>query len=212
MAEEDGKRRRRGGGLSAEDLALWESVAAQVAPLDKWDIAVPEPEPPAAAAGAGTPKQKPASRRKPPPAAARPKPPPPPPPRSLTIDRRTLQGLRRGKTPIDARLDLHGHRQASAHAALAAFLKGAARSGRRFVLVITGKGAPPGAGGHDDREGGALPIPERRGVLRSAVPHWLREPALADLVVGVAAAGPLHGGSGALYIQLRRKGIGGPKR
>ena len=51
MAEEDGKRRRRGGGLSAEDLALWESVAAQVAPLDKWDIAVPEPEPPAAAAG-----------------------------------------------------------------------------------------------------------------------------------------------------------------
>ncbi|MFC3229940.1 Smr/MutS family protein [Marinibaculum pumilum] len=192
--------------MSAEDLALWESVAAQVAPLDNWDIAVPEPELPAPAAGVGTPKQKPAARRKPPPAATKPKPPPPPPSRSLTIDRRTLQGLRRGRTPIDARLDLHGHRQASAYAALAAFLQGAARSGRRFVLVITGKGAPPGAGGRD--EDGDLPIPERRGVLRSAVPHWLREPALADLVVGVAAAGPLHGGSGALYIQLRRKGPG----
>ncbi|MEQ8345938.1 MAG: Smr/MutS family protein [Sneathiellaceae bacterium] len=196
--------------MSAEELALWDSVAAQVQPLAKPDLAppdipaVPPSPPPAAAAPEPRPRARKPTPGKPPAAIAS----APPPPRRLEgIDRRTLQGLRRGRTPIDARLDLHGHRQATAHAALAAFLQGAARSGRRFVLVITGKGAPPGAGGRTDD--GDLPIPERRGILRSAVPHWLREPALADLVVGVAAAGPLHGGSGALYIQLRRKGLGG---
>jgi DNA-nicking Smr family endonuclease len=61
--------------------------------------------------------------------------------------------------------------------------------------VITGKG---GAGSGD-------PIFEERGVLRRAVPHWLRLPDLRTLVLGFEEASPHHGGSGALYVRLRRK-------
>jgi DNA-nicking Smr family endonuclease len=63
--------------------------------------------------------------------------------------------------------------------------------------VITGKGRD------EPDEPGPIPT-RRRGVLRQAVPRWLAEPPLADLVLGVGPAGPGHGGNGALYVLLRR--------
>lgn len=112
------------------------------------------------------------------------------------IDRRTDQKLRQGKIEIDATLDLHGLSQARAHARLASFLARAAADGARTVLVITGKGMPSsGFGEAPDR---------RRGVLRDAVPRWLEEAPLRDLVWGIRAAGPRQGGDGALYVLLRK--------
>ncbi len=35
-------------------------------------------------------------------------------------------------------------------------------------------------------------------------PHWLREPDLRSIVLGFEEAGRAHGGSGALYVRLRR--------
>ena len=46
---------------------------------------------------------------------------------------------------------------------------------------------------------------EERGVLRRAVPHWLRLPDLRTLVVGFEEAVAHHGGGGALYVRLRRR-------
>ena len=46
---------------------------------------------------------------------------------------------------------------------------------------------------------------EERGVLRRMVPHWLRLPDLRHLVIGFEEASPQHGGSGALYVRLRRR-------
>ncbi|MFL5135469.1 MAG: Smr/MutS family protein, partial [Microvirga sp.] len=46
---------------------------------------------------------------------------------------------------------------------------------------------------------------EERGVLRRMVPHWLRLPDLRSLVIGFEEASPQHGGSGALYVRLRRR-------
>ena len=46
---------------------------------------------------------------------------------------------------------------------------------------------------------------DRRGVLREQVPRWLSSPDLRDLVVGFTEAGRTHGGSGALYVRLRRR-------
>jgi DNA-nicking Smr family endonuclease len=63
------------------------------------------------------------------------------------------------------------------------------------VLVVTGKGGAP--------SGDALF--EERGVLRRVVPHWLRLPDLRPLVLGFEEAAGHHGGSGALYVRLRRR-------
>jgi len=56
------------------------------------------------------------------------------------------------------------------------------------VLVITGKGSSSGGDG----------------VLRRAVPAWLSTPAFRMLVSSHDHAARNHGGSGALYVRLRR--------
>ena len=105
------------------------------------------------------------------------------------IDRRTTERLRRGKLAIEARLDLHGRFQEDAHGALNRFIVDSAGAGRRVVLVITGKGR----------------VSEGGGVLRKNVPHWLRLAPCGPLVLAAVPAQPQHGGSGALYVMLRRK-------
>ncbi len=114
------------------------------------------------------------------------------------LDKRNAQRLRRGQYPIDAELDLHRHTQAQAERALRLFLKRAQASGKRCVLVITGKGKAEGEGGSWDAEG-------RIGVLREQVPRWLDEPRNRALVVAWHPARPKDGGVGALYVLLRRK-------
>ena len=42
------------------------------------------------------------------------------------------------------------------------------------------------------------------GVLKAAVPRWLGEPELRPHVLAIAPAQPRAGGSGALYVLLRR--------
>jgi len=102
------------------------------------------------------------------------------------IDRANAERLKRGKHPVEARLDLHGMTQDEAHRALASFIRGARASGKRCVLVITGRGS---AGG---------------GVLRAAVPRWLDEPEFRPHLLAIATAQPRDGGAGALYVMLRR--------
>ena len=101
-------------------------------------------------------------------------------------DKANADRLRRGQHPVEGRLDLHGMTQAEAHRALASFIRGARVSGKRCVLVITGRG----------RLGG--------GVLRAAVPRWLAEPEFRPHLLAIATAQPRDGGTGALYVMLRR--------
>lgn len=105
------------------------------------------------------------------------------------LDRRTMDRLRRGQIRVEGRLDLHGHTQDEAQSALVDFLRRAQGSGKRCVIVITGRGRM-GRGG---------------GVLRSQTPRWLNLPSLRPLVLGFATAQPKDGGSGALYVLLRKK-------
>lgn len=114
------------------------------------------------------------------------------------LDRRTAERLRRGERSPDARLDLHGMTAERAHAALDRFLSGALRDQHRCVLVITGKGGKPVA----DDAGYMRPD---RGVLRQAVPRWLRAGRFARDIVGIFEAHRRHGGAGALYIYLKRR-------
>jgi DNA-nicking Smr family endonuclease len=104
------------------------------------------------------------------------------------LDRRSAERLKRGQLRPEARLDLHGMTQEEAHRALEGFLTSAQESGKRAVLVITGKGSGGG-----------------RGVLRDAVPRWLGEAPNRGRVLATATAQPKDGGSGALYVLLRRR-------
>jgi DNA-nicking Smr family endonuclease len=115
---------------------------------------------------------------------------------SLNIDRKAQRDLKRGKSNPEARLDLHGITLAQAHPALNRFILGAQADGKRLVLVITGKGK-------DRDEGG--PIPQKLGILRHQVPHWLQIPPLKQAVAGISVANQRHGGAGAYYVRLRRR-------
>ncbi|ABV95176.1 Smr protein/MutS2 [Dinoroseobacter shibae DFL 12 = DSM 16493] len=113
----------------------------------------------------------------------------------VTMDRKAFGKLKRGKLKPEGRLDLHGMTLSQAHPALNRFILGAHSQGKRLVLVITGKGK--------DRDQGG-PIPERLGVLRHQVPHWLSIPPLSSVVLQVTTAHLRHGGGGAYYVYLKR--------
>ena len=170
--------------LSEEERTLWESVARQVKPLRKkrrvGKSAVPMPEPAAAT---------PAASPRPIPPVSAPKPSKPAVPPLAPLGRRERSRLSKGRSEIDARLDLHGMTQTRAHRTLLGFLQRAHHDGLTFVLVITGKGVAGNA---------------ERGVLRRQVPQWLALPEFRALVVGFEEAHIGHGGEGALYVRIRR--------
>ncbi|MCC0063479.1 MAG: Smr/MutS family protein [Defluviimonas sp.] len=115
--------------------------------------------------------------------------------RPLRMDHGTHRKLQRGRLAPEARIDLHGMTLAEAHPALIRFLFAQQADARRLVLVITGKGRPDGGDG---------PMPQRIGALRHQVPHWLAQPPLGQVVQQVLQAHPRHGGTGAFYVYLRR--------
>ena len=105
------------------------------------------------------------------------------------LDKRTQMRLKRGQVKVEARIDLHGMSRAEAHNELIRIVEDSYYSGRRAVLVITGKGL---------RRDGSI------GVLRSAVPGWFNEMPMRDWVRAFDHAAPRDGGEGALYVLLRR--------
>ncbi len=168
--------------LSDEDRILWNLVARTATPLKGRRH---EPLPEAAPAPLAEP-EKPVPLQAGQPVAAADR-------RNTTLqaalDRQTHDKLSGGRLAIEARVDLHGMTQQQAHGLLLSFLGRAHAAGLRYVLVITGKGSSSGGDG----------------VLRRAVPHWLATPPFRALVSGLDTASRSHGGSGALYLRLRRK-------
>lgn len=102
---------------------------------------------------------------------------------SAGLDKRQSERLKKGRLTVEAKLDLHGLNQEEAHRALNAFIEGQWSVGRRCVLVVTGKG---------------------KGVLQSAIPHWLNQPPIHQRILSFTYAQPKDGGTGALYILLKR--------
>ena len=178
---------RRKRALSEEERALWEHVARQVKPLRK------KPRLAKLAAAKAAEPQLPKASASPRPIVSvqPPKPSKPATPPLAPLGRRERSRLSRGRSEIDARLDLHGMTQTRAHRALHGFLQRAHIEGHTFVLVITGKGKVGGC-------------EAERGVLRRQVPQWLSLPEFRTMVVGFEEAHIGHGGEGALYVRIRR--------
>lgn len=119
------------------------------------------------------------------------------------FDRKKVRKIRSGRIEIEARIDLHGMRQDEAYAALRAFLFRCQGRDQRWVLVITGKGRKADDDRHEPFD---MTVSRDRGVLKRNVPRWLEEPDLRPLVVSYTFAAISHGGEGALYIHLRKRG------
>lgn len=101
--------------------------------------------------------------------------------------------LRGGTVAPDSSIDLHGHTLETAHAVLDRGLANAIARGDRVLLLITGKPPRP----ESER-------PHARGRIRAALGDWLAASRHARDIAAVREAHPRHGGSGALYIVLRR--------
>lgn len=180
-------KRRRTRQLSSDERRLWAHVAREIKPL-KGKTLPPEPEEETATAPPPQVLAEPPSPLPPLPTQKKPSLPP-----LVPVERKMLVALRRGRKDVDSVIDLHGMRQEEAHFALISFLHRAQNSDCSVVLVITGKGGVSSS-----------PFDER-GVLRRMVPHWLRLAELRAVVVGFEEASAQHGGSGALYVRLRRR-------
>ncbi|URW76169.1 Smr/MutS family protein [Sphingomonas donggukensis] len=111
----------------------------------------------------------------------------------VTLDGGWDRRLSRGMVAPDRTIDLHGHTLQSAYSLLDHALDRAIRDGSRVILLVTGK--PPRK--ESER-------PHARGAIRAAVGDWLAASRHADRIAAVRGAHPRHGGTGALYIVLRR--------
>ena len=176
--------------LSPDEAALWARVMATVTPLSpsktKAAALVLEPTP-------ATRTVSPALARQaaPTPVPAKPSGP------GTTLDGGWDRRLARGTVEPDATVDLHGHTLTSAYGMLDQALDRSIARGDRVILLITGK--PP----RRDSE-----RPHARGAIRAAVGDWLHASRHAAAIAAVRGASPRHGGSGALYIVLRRPRTG----
>nr|WP_208411731.1 Smr/MutS family protein [Sphingomonas naasensis] len=110
-----------------------------------------------------------------------------------TLDASWDRRLSRGLVAPESSIDLHGHSLSAAYDRLDYGLEQAIRHGDRVLLLITGKPPRP----ESER-------PHARGAIRAAVGDWLAASRHADRIAAVRGAHPRHGGSGALYIVLRR--------
>jgi len=107
--------------------------------------------------------------------------------RRESVPQRTFNRLRRGEFAVEAEVDLHGMRLAEARSELKAFLHECMARQLRCVRIIHGKGARSGPDGP---------------ILKPSVHHWLTR---WDPVLAFVSAQPRHGGSGAVYVLLKRK-------
>jgi DNA-nicking Smr family endonuclease len=96
--------------------------------------------------------------------------------------------LRQGRYEIDARLDLHRLSVKQARMDVHSFIQDAMQYGLRTVIILHGKGQ-------------RKTEQEKTAVLKGYVQHWLQE---LEEVQAFHSAQPVHGGTGAVYVLLRK--------
>lgn len=96
--------------------------------------------------------------------------------------------LKQGRYEVHSRLDLHRRTAQAARREIFDFVEESYRLGLRCVLIVHGKGD-------------SKPERERSSILKGCVDHWLRE---LEPVLAFHSAQPQHGGTGAVYVLLRK--------
>ena len=103
------------------------------------------------------------------------------------VPKTVFRNLKRGRFSIEDECDLHGLTQTEAKAALRDFVVECSERGLGCVRIIHGKGMRSGPGG-----------PVLKQLVHNCLARW-------DEVLAFACAQLKHGGSGAVYVLLRRR-------
>lgn len=180
-------------GLSAGEQAAWAHLASSVKPLPGKKRPAPPavPKPAAPVPAKPVPPPKPAKPAKP-----QPRTPPPPPAIPGSLDSHWDRRMKGGRLVPDLTLDLHGHTLDTAYQRIMAGLDQARMMDARVVLVIAGRERPVDPA---DRM-------EKRGAIRAKLLDWLAASRHGDAIAAVRRAHIRHGGEGALYLILKRRG------
>ncbi|WHQ46586.1 MAG: Smr/MutS family protein [Candidatus Midichloria sp.] len=101
------------------------------------------------------------------------------------IDRNTIDEIKKGHYPIDAKIDLHGYSLKNALRKLEQFILTSWQNKFRLLIVITGKGS----GGNS---------------IKDMIITWLNYKNIRSYILRVGTAPPKHGGTGAFYVLLKR--------
>jgi DNA-nicking Smr family endonuclease len=109
--------------------------------------------------------------------------------RVADLDPRLLARLRAGELAHQAHLDLHGMTAEEAKQAVHQFVLHSMKMGRRCILVVHGRGRNS---------------PDQRSVLKDRLKQWLTRGELGRRVLAFSSARSYDGGSGAMYVLLRR--------
>ena len=109
--------------------------------------------------------------------------------RAKGLDRRILRRLKAGDYPLGDRLDLHGLKRDEAHEKVTRFIERARSQQIRCILIVHGKGR------HSI---------DNIGVLKGLVQNWLKRGRISRSVLAFCSAQPHDGGTGAVYVLLRR--------
>jgi DNA-nicking Smr family endonuclease len=103
------------------------------------------------------------------------------------LDGASARKIRAGNITLHGRLDLHGCTLAQAQELLSGFIHNAHLQGKKYLLVVTGKGK------------------ENKGAIRSSIASWLNTPTLREYILAAGFSHIKHGGQGAVYIVLKKK-------
>jgi DNA-nicking Smr family endonuclease len=106
------------------------------------------------------------------------------------LNRKTIKQLKRGELPFQDFLDLHGFTKQEAEVEVREFLIRSYKLGLRCVLIVHGRG---------------LNSPDSLPVIKEGLPRWLGQGPVRKIVLAFATARPYDGGTGAIYVLLRRR-------
>lgn len=105
------------------------------------------------------------------------------------FDRKLMGKLRKGQFPVQDHVDLHGLTKQEAEARTHRFLRESYMLGLRCVLVVHGRG---------------LNSENHLPVLKERLPVWLNRGPVKKIVLAFSTAMPYDGGTGAIYVLLKR--------
>jgi DNA-nicking Smr family endonuclease len=105
------------------------------------------------------------------------------------VDKNTMRRLKRGQIPVQDHIDLHGLTQKEAETRVREFLVRSQGRGLQCVLIVHGRG---------------LNSPDSIPVLKERLPVWLNRGPARKIVKAFSSARPYDGGTGAIYVLMRR--------
>ncbi len=102
------------------------------------------------------------------------------------VQKSLLKQMRNGKLPVDDYLDMHGYKRDDARRRLLEFIHSSQQKNFKIICIVHGKG-------YHSEDG--------RPVLKAMVNKWLQN---IYEVLAFTSAQPRDGGTGAVYVLLRR--------